>query len=393
MRVMQRGRDLIRGFLTSEAAGGLTLMAAAGLALLLANSPLAEAYRDVRDAHIGTMSVLEWINDGLMSLFFLLVGLEIKRELIEGELSTWSSRILPGVCAAGGMAVPALIYLMIAGSDPATHRGWAIPVATDIAFALGVISLLGSRVPLSLKVFLTALAILDDLGAVIIIAVFYAHDLSAGHLALAAALFAGLIAMNIAGVKALFPYLLAGVALWWAVLGSGVHATLAGVLLALVVPIRGKATEAGKGPLHSLEHALQAPVAFIIVPLFGLANAGVSFAGVSPDILAEPVPAGIAIGLFAGKALGVFAAAALLILPGLVRKPQGASWLQLFGVCVLCGVGFTMSLFIGMLAFDAPALMDRVKLGVIMGSGLAGLTGFLLLYLARPRSAAGGGAG
>ena len=387
MQAIHRGRDLIREFLANEAAGGLILMGAAALALIVANSPLSGVYFDALHAYVGPFSVHHWINDALMALFFLLVGLEIKREFVEGELSTWASRILPGFCAAGGVAVPALIYLLIAGSDPATQRGWAIPAATDIAFALGVLSLLGSRVPLSLKVFLATLAIIDDLVAVIIIALFYTSDLSLGHLGLAAGLGTGLIVMNRIGIKSLVPYLITGAALWWAILESGVHATLAGVILALTIPIHGKTRGTEQGPLHALEHALHVPVAFIVVPIFGFANAGVSFAGVTSDVLLEAVPLGVAAGLFAGKLLGVFGSAAIMVFTRLARLPDGVSWLQMLGVSMLCGIGFTMSLFIGMLAFDDPQLQDRVKLGVIMGSVLAGVGGYLLLRLSPPSAA------
>lgn len=383
MLALQRGRNLIGDFLNSEAAGGLVLMAAAALALIVANSPLSAAYFGALHAYLGPLSVHHWINDALMAVFFLLVGLEIKREFVEGELATWSSRILPGVCAAGGMAAPALIYLMFVGADPVAQRGWAIPAATDIAFALGVLSLLGSRAPLSLKVFLTTLAIIDDLGAVIIIALFYTGDLSIGHLALAVGVLAGLVLMNRIGVRTLFVYLVAGVALWWAILESGVHATLAGVLLALTIPIQSAKRDVGPAPLHALEHALHRPVAFVIVPIFGFANAGVSFLSVTPSSLLEPVPLGVAAGLLAGKVLGVFGAAALMIRMRLARLPDRVSWLQLLAVSMLCGIGFTMSLFIGMLAFDAPDLQDRVKLGVLMGSALAGLGGYLLLRVSR----------
>lgn len=388
MQVIHRGRNLIREFLASEAAGGLVLMGAAALALIVANSSFSALYFDVLHTYVGPLSVHHWINDALMALFFLLVGLEIKREFVEGELSTWASRILPGVCAVGGVAAPAMIYLMFAGSEPAAQRGWAIPAATDIAFALGVLSLLGSRVPLSLKVFLATLAIIDDLAAVIIIALFYTSDVSVGHLTLAAGLVAGLIVMNRVGTKSLAPYLIAGAALWWAILESGVHATLAGVILALTIPIHGKTRGGGQGPLHALEHGLHVPVAFVVVPIFGFANAGVSFSGVSPDVLLEAVPLGVAAGLFVGKLLGVFGAAGVMVLSRLARLPEGVSWRQMLGVSMLCGIGFTMSLFIGMLAFDDPQVQDRVKLGVIMGSGLAGLGGYLLLRLARPRSVA-----
>ena len=392
----RRPLSVLRSFLDSEAAGGLVLMAAAALALVVANSPLAPAYFGALHAHIGPLSVSHWINDGLMAVFFLVVGLEIKRELLDGQLSTWPRRALPGIAAAGGMAVPALIYAAFNWGDPATLRGWAIPSATDIAFALGVLSLLGPRVPASLKVFLTALAILDDLGAVAIIAVFYAGDLSLPDLGLAAVALAALAALNRFGVSRLSPYMLVGALLWFFVLRSGVHATIAGVALALTIPLRlapGRPDDVAGSPLHRLEHRLHGWVAFGIVPLFGFANAGVSFAGVTADALLAPLTLGVALGLLVGKLVGVFGAAALAIRAGLADVPMGASWSQLVGVALLCGIGFTMSLFIGLLAFaDDPALQDEVKIGILLGSGLAGLLGWAVLRVA-PRDVPAPGAG
>jgi Na+:H+ antiporter, NhaA family len=381
-----RPLSVLRNFLDNEAAGGLALMAAAALALVVANSPLAPAYFGALHAHVGPLSVSHWINDGLMAVFFLLVGLEIKRELLDGQLSTWPRRALPGIAAAGGMAVPALIYAAFNWNDPETLRGWAIPSATDIAFALGVLSLLGPRVPTSLKVFLAALAILDDLGAVVIIAVFYAGNLSFPDLGLAAAVLAALAALNRLGVLRLLPYLLLGAALWFFVLRSGVHATIAGVALALAIPLRpapGRPDDVAGSPLHRLEHALNRWVAFGVVPVFGFANAGVSFAGVSADALLAPLTLGVSLGLLVGKLVGVFGAAALTIRAGLADVPMGASWAQLAGVALLCGIGFTMSLFIGLLAFaDDPALQDEVKIGILLGSGTAGLLGWAVLRVA-----------
>ena len=392
----RRPLSVLRSFLDSEAAGGLVLMAAAALALVVANSPLAPAYFGALHAHIGPLSASHWINDGLMAVFFLFVGLEIKRELLDGQLSTWPRRALPGIAAAGGMAVPALIYAAFNWGDPATLRGWAIPSATDIAFALGVLSLLGPRVPASLKVFLAALAILDDLGAVAIIAVFYAGDLSLSDLGLAAAALAALAALNRFGVSRLSPYMLVGALLWFFVLRSGVHATIAGVALALTIPLRlapGRPDDVAGSPLHRLEHRLHGWVAFGIVPLFGFANAGVSFAGVTADALLAPLTLGVALGLLVGKLVGVFGAAALAIRAGLADVPMGASWSQLVGVALLCGIGFTMSLFIGLLAFaDDPALQDEVKIGILLGSGLAGLLGWAVLRVA-PRDVPAPGAG
>ena len=391
----RRPLSVLRSYLDNEAAGGLTLMGAAALALLVANSPLAPAYFGALHAHLGPLSVSHWINDGLMAVFFLFVGLEIKRELLDGQLSTWPRRALPGIAAAGGMAVPALIYAAFNWNDPATLRGWAIPSATDIAFALGVLSLLGPRVPASLKVFLAALAIIDDLGAVAIIAVFYAGDLSPLDLGLAAAALAALAALNRSGVARLAPYLLLGALLWLFVLRSGVHATIAGVALALTVPLRaapGRPDDVAGSPLHRLEHRLHHWVAFGIVPVFGFANAGVSFAGVSADALLDRLTLGVALGLLVGKLVGVFGAAALAIRAGLADVPMGAGRLQLVGVSLLCGIGFTMSLFIGLLAFaESPELQDGVKIGILAGSGLAGLLGWAVLRVA-PRDVPAPGA-
>ena len=378
--------SLMRAFLDNSASGGLVLMAAAALALVVANSPLAPAYFAALHAYLGPLSVQHWINDGLMAVFFLLVGLEIKREILDGQLSTWSRRILPGIAAAGGMLVPALIFVAFNWGDPQILRGWAIPSATDIAFALGVVALLGSRVPTSLKVFLTALAILDDLGAVAIIAVFYTGELNGMALGGAALVLAVLTAMNRLRVVRLLPYLLLGAVLWFLVLRSGVHATVAGVLLALTIPLRtspGHPDDIPHSPLHQLEHALQPWVAMAIVPIFGFANAGVSFAGVTTDKLTEPLTLGVALGLLVGKLVGVFGSAMLTIRLGFADVPMGAGRLQLLGISLLCGIGFTMSLFIGMLAFaDNAALQDGVKIGILTGSLVAGLLGWAVLMVA-----------
>lgn len=376
-------------FLQSEAAGGLILMAAAALAILVANSPLGDVYFGALHAHVAGLEVLHWINDGLMAVFFLLVGLEIKREMVDGQLASWKLRALPGIAAAGGMLVPALIYAAINGSDPTTLRGWAIPSATDIAFALGVLALLGPRVPPSLRAFLAALAIIDDLGAVLIIAVFYTAGLSLPALGLAALVTVALVVLNRRKVYRLTPYLVLGVVLWALMLKSGVHATIAGVVLALTIPIRRSSEEGEEppSPLHRLEHALNRWVAFGIVPLFGFANAGLSFAGASLGLLLQPVPLGIALGLFLGKQAGVFAFAWLSIRLGLADPPAGATAAQLYGVCVLCGIGFTMSLFIGLLAFSTPALLDATKFGVLAGSLASALVGWTLLRLGAPARA------
>jgi NhaA family Na+:H+ antiporter len=391
----RRPFSMLRAFLDGQASGGLVLMAAAALALVVANSPLAPAYFGALHAYLGPLSLGHWINDGLMAVFFLVVGLEIKREVLDGQLSTWSRRILPGIAALGGMAVPALVFLLFNGGDPTTARGWAIPAATDIAFALGVLSLLGSRVPTSLKVFLTALAILDDLGAVLIIALFYSSDLSMPHLGGAAAILAGLVVLNRLRVTALWAYLVPGAVLWWLVLGSGVHATVAGVLLALTIPLRtspSRPDDMAHSPLHRLEHALHPWSTFLVIPIFGFANAGVSFAGMTAEALTDDLTLGVALGLLVGKVVGVGGSAALVIRLGLADMPMGAGRLQLLGVALLCGIGFTMSLFIGLLAFaDQPLLQEEVKVGILGGSLVAGLLGWAVLRVA-PRDVPAPGA-
>jgi NhaA family Na+:H+ antiporter len=377
----------LRDFLHSEAAGGIVLMVVAALALIVANSPAAPLYFGALKSYVLGLSVLHWINDALMAVFFLLVGLEIKREMLDGQLSSWSRRVLPGFAALGGMVAPALIYVAFNLDAPESLRGWAIPTATDIAFALGVLSLLGSRVPASLKVFLTALAILDDLGAVIIIAIFYTAGLSGLYLGLAGATLVALVALNRLGVVRLAPYLLLGLALWYFTLKSGVHATLAGVALALTIPLTPSPAkpDSATSPLHRLEHGLHPWVAFLVIPVFGFANAGVSFAGLGFSTLAAPVPLGIMLGLFLGKQIGVFGFGWLAIRAGLADLPARASWAQFYGIALLCGIGFTMSLFIGLLAFpSSEALQDQTKIGVLAGSLLSGVCGWLLLRLAKP---------
>jgi Na+:H+ antiporter, NhaA family len=382
-----RPRSALRALLNSEASGGVVLMGAAALALVVANSPVSGAYFEALHSYVLGLSVLHWVNDALMAVFFLMVGLEIKREMLDGQLSTWPRRILPGIAALGGMIVPAVIYLAFNAGPDGQTRGWAIPSATDIAFALGVLSLLGPRVPISLKVFLTALAILDDLGAVLIIAVFYTGDLNLYALAGAAFVLVLLQGLNRAGFSDLKPYLLLGVVLWFLVLMSGIHATLAGVALALTIPLRvspGKPEDA-TSPLHQLEHALQPWVAFLIVPIFGFANAGVSFTGMSFASLLNPVPLGVALGLFVGKQIGVFAFSWVAIRMDWADLPANATWAQFYGVALLCGIGFTMSLFIGLLAFPtSPELQDATKLGVLLGSALSALTGAALLSVTKP---------
>lgn len=387
----QRPVSVFREFLDSEAAGGIVLMMAAALALIVANSPLAETYFSVLHAYLGPLSVSHWVNDGLMAVFFLLVGLEIKREMLDGQLSTWPRRVLPGIAAAGGMVVPALVYVLINRNNSAALSGWAIPTATDIAFALGVLSLLGSRVPASLKVFLTALAIIDDLGAVIIIAIFYTSGLSLIYLGAAFAVIALLVMLNRMRVMTLVPYLVLGAILWVLVLKSGVHATLAGVALALTIPLErsaGIGHDLDHSPLHRLEHGLHKIVPFFVIPIFGFANAGVSLAGLSFGALIEPLTLGVAAGLVVGKLVGVFGSSALAIRLGLADLPAHAGWSHMIGISLLCGIGFTMSLFIGLLAFAGDvALQDAVKVGILAGSFIAAILGAAVLLMA---PAAGG---
>lgn len=383
-----RPRSALRHFLDSEAAGGLLLMAAAALALIVANSPLGDAYRHLLHAEtgpvlapkLGPMTVHLWINDALMAVFFLLVGLEIKREFVEGQLASWGKRRLPVIAAVAGMAVPAFLYLALAGGAPLLARGWAIPAATDIAFAIAVLALAGSRVPASLKLLLTTIAIADDLGAVAIIAVAYTDALDFTALAGAAIILLGLWAMGKAGVARLWPYLIGAALLWYAILLSGVHATVAGVLAAMVIPL---GRDEGSSVLHRLEHALSPWVAFLVVPLFGFANAGVSLMGMDTALLLSPLPLGIAAGLFLGKQIGIFAAVRLSVALGIASRPRGATWLQIYGIALLCGIGFTMSLFIGGLAFPGhPALAEQAKIGTLAGSLISALAGYALLRFA-----------
>ena len=375
-----RARRALFAFLKDEAAGGYVLMAAAALALIVANSPLSEAYFHALHHKLGPMGAQHWINDGLMALFFLLVGLEIKREVLDGQLSKPADVLLPGAAALGGVILPAAIYLAFNLKHPDSVAGWAIPSATDIAFALGVLALMGPRVPTSLKVFLTAIAIMDDLAAIVIIALFYTEQLHLLALAGAGVVLLVLIALNRLKVLVLWPYLLLGAVLWVLVLKSGIHATLAGVALALTIPLRAD----DHSPLHRLEHALHKPVAFCITPIFGFANAGLSFAGVGLSALLDPVPLGVALGLFLGKQVGVFGVTFGLVKAGWARLPRGASLGQLYGVAVLCGVGFTMSLFIGGLAFKDPLLIDETKIGVLAGSLASALVGMAILRVAKP---------
>ncbi len=380
-------QSALRAFLGGEATSGLLLIGAAALALIFANAGGwgATLYRSIIHLPIGPTSALHIVNDGLMALFFMAVGLEIKREWRDGSLSGWNRRLLPALTAAAGMAVPACIYLILTTEEPGLARGWAIPAATDIAFALGVLALLGGRAPTSLKLLLTTIAIVDDIGAVLIIAFFYSGALNLGALAAGAGIFATMLLLNRLGVKALPVYLLLSVALWGAVLLSGVHATIAGVLAAMTIPIRltPGAPDAADSPLHRLEHALHPWSAYLIVPLFGFANAGIELRALGADGLRAPLPLAIAAGLVIGKQLGIFGSIWLCVRSGMAPMPRGATWAQIYGLSLLCGIGFTMSLFIGMLAFaSSPGLIEQTKIGILMGSLLSAGAGYGVLRLA-----------
>lgn len=393
MSSISANRSALRDFLESESAGGMLLIFAAIMAMIVANSSFGESYAHLIHAttgptlsdKLGPMTVHLWINDGLMAIFFLLVGLEIKREFVDGRLASRDRRRLPFIAAAAGMAVPATIYMAFAGGTEGLDKGWAIPAATDIAFAMGVLALLGKRAPTSLKLFLVTVAIVDDMGAVAIIALFYTAKINLLALGAAAALLGVMFACNRAGVRNLALYMLLFALLWYAMLLSGVHATIAGVLAATAIPLDRTpgAPDSATSPLHRLEHALHPWVAFAIVPVFGFANAGVDVRGLGVDQIFAPLPLGIAAGLFFGKQIGIFGSVWLSVKLGIAGKLRGATWLQISAVAMLCGIGFTMSLFIGGLAFpDTPTLIDEAKIGVLMGSLAAALTGFAVLRFA-----------
>ncbi len=362
-------------------------MLSAVAALIVANSMLRGIYESALGSYLAlTLNgegiekpLLLWINDGLMAIFFFLIGLELKREMLEGKLKNPADVVLPGMAAVGGMVVPAVIYVMINWGNAATMDGWAIPAATDIAFALGILALVGKSVPSSLKVFLLTLAILDDLGAIIIIALFYTAELKIDYLYLALFPLAGLVWLNFKGAHRVAPAILLGMIMWAFVLKSGVHATLAGVITAFLIPLKDKW---GKSPLHALEHALEPYVLYFIVPVFAFANAGVVLAGLSFSDLLAPLPLGIALGLIVGKQLGVFGITFAMVKLGLARMPSGANWLHIYGIACLAGIGFTMSLFIGSLSFSSPELMNDVRLGVLAGSIVSGVLGFVVLKIA-----------
>ncbi|MCP4286183.1 MAG: Na+/H+ antiporter NhaA [Gammaproteobacteria bacterium] len=378
----------ISSFLKLESASGIILMFAAALAIVISNTPLQSYYGLLLDTpveiRVGAFEIakplLLWINDGLMAVFFFLIGLELKRELIEGELSDKKNIILPGIGAIGGMAVPALVYLYFNIDDPVAMQGWAIPAATDIAFALGVLALLGSRVPTSIKIFLTSLAIFDDIGAIIIIAIFYTSKISITGLVVVAICILALAWLNKRNPDSTSMYILVGAIMWVAMLKSGVHATLAGVILAMFIPLKSK-TNANYSPLKSLEHDLHSVVAFIVLPIFAFANAGINLTGIGAEHLLHSVPLGIALGLFLGKQLGIFGFCWLAIKLNLTRLPRGVSWSTLYGIAALCGIGFTMSLFIGSLAFEETGvnLIFDERLGIMLGSLSSGILGYLIL--------------
>lgn len=381
----------IKKFFKMESSGGILLFLSAMLAMVCANTALSSYYdlflSTPVEVRVGALEIakplLLWINDGLMAVFFFLVGLELKRELIEGELSDKRNIILPGVGAIGGMVVPAAVYLYFNIGDPVAEKGWAIPAATDIAFALGVLTLLGSRVPVSLKIFLTSLAIFDDIGAILIIAFFYTSKISLTALLLVAICVPILFVFNKRGIASKSPYILIGLIMWVATLKSGVHATLAGVVLAMFIPMRSKQNP-DVSPLKTLEHDLHSVVAFFVLPVFAFANAGISLKGVGVDQLFHDVPIGIALGLFAGKQIGIFACCWLAIKMKLTKLPNGMNWLSLYGTSALCGIGFTMSLFIGSLAFEETGvnIIFDERLGIIVGSLVSGLVGYFILSMA-----------
>ena len=390
--VVKTVAPVLQDFLQKESAGGIVLIFAAALALLIANSPLAAGYFDLLDLPVflgvGDFSIakplLLWINDGLMAVFFFLVGLEVKREVMGGELSSWDKASLPVVAAIGGMALPALVYFAFNMSEPANLAGWAIPAATDIAFALGILALLGKRVPVALKALLLGIAVIDDIGAIAIIALFYSGELNTVMIGNAAAALFLLFMVGRFKVGSSIPYILLTILLWVFVLKSGVHATLAGVAAALCVPI---ATRGEERPLERMEHALHPWVAFLVIPVFGFANAGVSLTGIEPATLIEPLPLGIALGLLIGKQVGIFGFAWLAVRSGLARLPQEVNWRHLHALSLLAGIGFTMSLFIGGLAFTDPNTVDAVKLGVLAGSTIAAVGGYFLLKQTLPKEA------
>jgi NhaA family Na+:H+ antiporter len=390
---MDKAFSRIQEFIRLETSGGVVLMIAAIFAMIIANTSLSATYELILSTYIkvgiGNFEIAKpailWINDGLMAIFFFLVGLEIKREVLAGELSSFDKAILPIMAAIGGMAVPGIIFAIVNWETPENLNGWAIPTATDIAFALGILALIGSRAPIALKIFLLAIAIIDDLGAIVIIAIFYTSELSINALYISMIGFAAAVALNRLGIQRTAPYLLVGIIIWVFVLKSGVHATLAGVLIAFTIPLKAKNED--EALLYKMEHGLHPWVAFLILPVFAFANAGVNFTGIGIDDLLQPLTLGIAVGLFLGKQIGVFLATWIGVKSGIARLPENVSWKHVYGVACLTGVGFTMSLFIGSLAFTTADVMNAVRLGVVLGSVLSGIIGYLLLKSAAHDSA------
>ena len=379
----------LRAFIASESAGGIVLIVAAAIALVIANSALLAGYQSLLATPVNFTAgelvsidkpLLLWINDGLMALFFFLIGLEVKREIVTGQLQSWKQASLPVFAAVGGMVIPALVFVAINAGSPDNIRGWAIPAATDIAFALGLLALLGSRVPVALKALLLAIAIIDDIGAIAIIALFYTPGVDLAMFGAAGVVLVLLAGFGYMRLGSSIPYAILGVALWYFVLKSGVHATLAGVALAMCIPMTDRK---GEAKLEHWEHGLHPWVAFMVVPIFALANAGVSFEGMEPAALLAPLPLGIALGLLIGKQLGIVGLAWLAVKSGIARLPQGVGWLQVWGLSLIAGIGFTMSLFIGNLAFADPAMINAVKLGVLAGSIVSALLGVTILLKGR----------
>jgi NhaA family Na+:H+ antiporter len=390
--MIDRVSGALKDFLKQESAGGIVLIAAAALALIVANSPLAPAYFNTLGTKLnlsyGAFSIdkplLLWINDGLMAVFFFLIGLEVKREIISGELSSWNKASLPLAAAIGGMAIPALVFVAFNLDEPANIGGWAIPAATDIAFALGILSLLGPRVPVAMKALLLAIAVIDDIGAITVIALFYSGEIKVDMLIGAAVCLSALIAVNRMRIASGMPYVLLTVIMWVFVLKSGVHATLAGVAAGMTIPMVARD---GTNLLYEMEHSLHKWVAFLVIPIFGFANAGVTIIGLSPAALLEPLPLGIALGLLIGKQIGIVGMAFIAVKAGIATLPEGIGWRKIHGLSLLAGIGFTMSLFIGGLAFADPAQVDAVKVGVLAGSLIAALLGYFMLKAALPDEA------
>lgn len=389
----QTGGSALDRLIRHEAAPGVLMIAAAALALIFANSGLSGVYHGILTTKVSVLvndvglskPLLLWINDGLMAIFFFLIGLELKREMVEGRLKNPRDVMLPGMAAIGGMLAPMAVFLLLTRGNPELAAGWAIPAATDIAFAVGVLALLGKRIPAALKIFLLTLAILDDMGAILIIALFYGSGIDTGSLTMALVPLAGLIALNLRGTHRIAPFMLLGAVMWFLVLKSGIHPTVAGVITAFTIPLKDRF---GKSPLHALEHGLHPYVVYFIAPVFALANAGIDLSGISMGDFLSPLPLGIAAGLFIGKQIGVFGATFLMVKAGLARLPHGATWPMIWGLSMLAGIGFTMSLFIGSLSYQGDQMMNMVRLGVMTGSVLSAVGGYLVLRRATASVAA-----